>query len=451
MTDLRTRIRAGETLIGVFSDLASPLAAELCGTAGFDWTVLDLEHGAATEADLLALLYAVGHDAHGPDRPGAVGRAASDRAGIGPGRSRGHASPAAVRGRGTAGGRVPALSARGFTRPGAAHPRRRHGRAQSRGRRAGRERARGRHRPDRISRGARRRRRDRVDGRGGRSVRRPGGPLARARASRAASTTRPTSPRCGRSRTRASGTARPPGSCSTRRPYWPATRSSGSGSSAWAPRARSSARGRRRCWRRPAARSPATGHGAPRNRPIVRTDRDLGRGATIGRVADPQQMPRSRFAHRLVALTALVVSTAAWSAGAASAATSDTDGDGLTDAYERDWTKTSPTRRDTDGDGVVDGTEDLDADRLTNLQEQTSRTRPRTADSDGDGTRDDREDADADGLWNWSEFRAVLHPRVDGHRRGWRRRPERGSRRRRAHQPRRADPRHAPRPYRHRQ
>lgn len=60
MADLRTRIRAGETLIGVFSDLASPLAAELCGQAGFDWIVLDLEHGAATEADLLALLYAVG-------------------------------------------------------------------------------------------------------------------------------------------------------------------------------------------------------------------------------------------------------------------------------------------------------------------------------------------------------------------------------------------------------
>jgi 4-hydroxy-2-oxoheptanedioate aldolase len=60
MTDLRRRIHAGETLIGVFSDLASPIAAELCGRAGFDWTVIDLEHGAATEADLLALLYAVG-------------------------------------------------------------------------------------------------------------------------------------------------------------------------------------------------------------------------------------------------------------------------------------------------------------------------------------------------------------------------------------------------------
>ena len=58
MTDLRSRIRAGETLIGCFSDLDSPLAVELTGAAGFDWTVLDLEHGAATEASLLGLLYA---------------------------------------------------------------------------------------------------------------------------------------------------------------------------------------------------------------------------------------------------------------------------------------------------------------------------------------------------------------------------------------------------------
>jgi len=60
MADFRSRVLAGETLIGSFSDLGSPLAAELLGRAGMDWVVLDLEHGAATEADLLALLYAVG-------------------------------------------------------------------------------------------------------------------------------------------------------------------------------------------------------------------------------------------------------------------------------------------------------------------------------------------------------------------------------------------------------
>jgi 2-dehydro-3-deoxyglucarate aldolase/4-hydroxy-2-oxoheptanedioate aldolase len=58
MTDFRSRVLAGETLIGSFSDLSSPLAVELLGRAGMDWVVLDLEHGTATEADLLSLLYA---------------------------------------------------------------------------------------------------------------------------------------------------------------------------------------------------------------------------------------------------------------------------------------------------------------------------------------------------------------------------------------------------------
>ena len=56
--DFRSRIRAGETLVGTFADLASPMAVEIVGRAGFDWAVLDLEHGESTEADLLAMLYA---------------------------------------------------------------------------------------------------------------------------------------------------------------------------------------------------------------------------------------------------------------------------------------------------------------------------------------------------------------------------------------------------------
>jgi hypothetical protein len=47
-------------------------------------------------------------------------------------------------------------------------------------------------------------------------------------------------------------------------------------------------------------------------------------------------MPRSRIAHHLVALTAVAVVTSAWVAGVASAASSDTDGDGLLNTYERD-------------------------------------------------------------------------------------------------------------------
>jgi 4-hydroxy-2-oxoheptanedioate aldolase len=58
-TDLRSRIHAGETLFGTFLGLGSPTAAELCARAGFDWVIIDLEHGAGTEADLVASLLAV--------------------------------------------------------------------------------------------------------------------------------------------------------------------------------------------------------------------------------------------------------------------------------------------------------------------------------------------------------------------------------------------------------
>ncbi len=56
---LRPRILAGEILFGLFVDLDSPVSAEICGRAGYDWLVIDLEHGAASEASLLAHLHAV--------------------------------------------------------------------------------------------------------------------------------------------------------------------------------------------------------------------------------------------------------------------------------------------------------------------------------------------------------------------------------------------------------
>jgi len=59
-TDLRRRIHAGETLFGTFLGLASPIAAEICARAGFDWVIVDLEHGSGTESDLLASLFAIG-------------------------------------------------------------------------------------------------------------------------------------------------------------------------------------------------------------------------------------------------------------------------------------------------------------------------------------------------------------------------------------------------------
>jgi 4-hydroxy-2-oxoheptanedioate aldolase len=50
---------SGETLFGAFLALGSASAAEIVGRAGLDWVIVDLEHGAGTEADLLAALYAV--------------------------------------------------------------------------------------------------------------------------------------------------------------------------------------------------------------------------------------------------------------------------------------------------------------------------------------------------------------------------------------------------------
>ncbi len=55
----RDRVLGGETLLGLFLDLASPTSAEICAAAGYDWLLIDLEHGASTEADLLGLIHAI--------------------------------------------------------------------------------------------------------------------------------------------------------------------------------------------------------------------------------------------------------------------------------------------------------------------------------------------------------------------------------------------------------
>jgi 4-hydroxy-2-oxoheptanedioate aldolase len=54
------RVRGGESVVGTFLNLGSALAAEICARARFDWVLLDLEHGAATESELIPTLQAVG-------------------------------------------------------------------------------------------------------------------------------------------------------------------------------------------------------------------------------------------------------------------------------------------------------------------------------------------------------------------------------------------------------
>jgi 4-hydroxy-2-oxoheptanedioate aldolase len=58
-TSLRRRILDRELLLGMFVDLGSPVSAEIAAAAGFDWLVLDAEHGALGPSPLFGQLQAV--------------------------------------------------------------------------------------------------------------------------------------------------------------------------------------------------------------------------------------------------------------------------------------------------------------------------------------------------------------------------------------------------------
>ncbi len=61
MKNLKTRIRRGETLFGCWLNLGSSVTAEIVGLAGFDWVLIDFEHGAGSEKDILHQLQALEH------------------------------------------------------------------------------------------------------------------------------------------------------------------------------------------------------------------------------------------------------------------------------------------------------------------------------------------------------------------------------------------------------
>jgi len=49
MKNLKERIQAGETVIGSWLNLGSHVSAEIMGHAGFDWLLIDMEHGSGYE------------------------------------------------------------------------------------------------------------------------------------------------------------------------------------------------------------------------------------------------------------------------------------------------------------------------------------------------------------------------------------------------------------------
>jgi 2-keto-3-deoxy-L-rhamnonate aldolase RhmA len=59
MKTLRSRVLAGELLVGTWLNLGSNISAEIASRAGFDWLLIDLEHGSGNEADLVSQLQAV--------------------------------------------------------------------------------------------------------------------------------------------------------------------------------------------------------------------------------------------------------------------------------------------------------------------------------------------------------------------------------------------------------
>lgn len=61
MKNIKKRIYDGETLIGCWLNLGCTLTSEIVGMAGFDWVLIDTEHGAVSESQVLPQLQALEH------------------------------------------------------------------------------------------------------------------------------------------------------------------------------------------------------------------------------------------------------------------------------------------------------------------------------------------------------------------------------------------------------
>jgi 2-dehydro-3-deoxyglucarate aldolase/4-hydroxy-2-oxoheptanedioate aldolase len=58
VTSFKERVRNGDVTLGTFLNLGSALVAEVCALSGFDWLLVDLEHGAGGEEALVGQLLA---------------------------------------------------------------------------------------------------------------------------------------------------------------------------------------------------------------------------------------------------------------------------------------------------------------------------------------------------------------------------------------------------------
>jgi 2-keto-3-deoxy-L-rhamnonate aldolase RhmA len=59
MGNLKQRLQTGETVHGCWLNTGSPVAAEIIGKAGYDWVLIDLEHGSTDDKDAFHQLQAL--------------------------------------------------------------------------------------------------------------------------------------------------------------------------------------------------------------------------------------------------------------------------------------------------------------------------------------------------------------------------------------------------------
>lgn len=65
MDNLKTALQSGDPLLGMWVNMGSSYTAEICATCGFDWLLIDAEHGPNDVRSVLAQLQAVAaHPVH---------------------------------------------------------------------------------------------------------------------------------------------------------------------------------------------------------------------------------------------------------------------------------------------------------------------------------------------------------------------------------------------------
>jgi 4-hydroxy-2-oxoheptanedioate aldolase len=81
MIMLRQRVASGESLAGTWLNLGSPFSAEIAALAGFDWVLIDREHGSGGETGMALQIMAAAAGGAAPIvRVGAIDRAEIKRA-----------------------------------------------------------------------------------------------------------------------------------------------------------------------------------------------------------------------------------------------------------------------------------------------------------------------------------------------------------------------------------